>query len=164
VTAPSQGELIADEIRRAMRGDAWHGPSLRELLEGVTADEAIQRPVPTGHNIWELVLHITSWANIVLRRLSGGQPEPSEGEDWPEPGERSEEHWNGIMRDLGESHERLCEVVAGLSDEDLQRNAPKSTNSVSVMLHGSAQHAAYHGGQIALLKKLVTKLHRRTAL
>lgn len=160
----TEGERIADEIRRAMRGEAWHGPSLREVLEGVTAEEALQRAIPTAHNIWELVLHITSWSNIALRRITGGQVAPLEGEDWPEPGEWSDAHWQGIIRDLGESHERLCEVVAGLGDDDLARNAPQSTNAVSVMLHGVAQHDAYHGGQIAVLKKLLTTHHRRAAL
>jgi hypothetical protein len=31
------------------------------------------------------------------------------------------------------------------------------------MLHGVTQHAAYHGGQIALLKKAVHARHRRVA-
>lgn len=160
----TQGELIADEIRRALRGEAWHGSSLSELLAAVTADEAIQRPIPTAHNMWELVLHITSWCNIVLRRLSGGAPEPAEGEDWPESGEVSTEQWMAIVQAMTESHERLCEAVARLDDDRLMQNAPKSTNSVAVMLHGVAQHDAYHGGQIALLRKLVTTKQRRTAI
>jgi len=32
------------------------------------------------------------------------------------------------------------------------------------MLHGVTQHGAYHGGQIALLRKAVTIHSRRTAL
>ena len=158
------GEQIATEIRHAFRGDAWHGPALLEILAGIAAEEAMQRPIPTAHNIWELVLHITSWSNIALRRISGGQPEACDGEDWPEPGEISPQHWATIVQKLAESHERLCEVVAGLNDEELERNAPKSERSIAFMLHGVAQHDAYHGGQITLLKKLVTRHHRRTAI
>jgi hypothetical protein len=40
-----------------------------------------------------------------------------------------------------------------LSDEQLAAKVPKSRRSVSNMLHGLTQHDAYHGGQIALLKK-----------
>lgn len=159
----THGELAADEIRRALRGQAWHGDSLRELLSSVTADQAMQRPIPTAHNIWELVLHITSWSNIVLRRIAGGLVEPRAGEDWPETGEISVAHWDAVRAEMNESHERLIEVVMGLTDEQMLLNAPKSQNSVAVMLHGVAQHDAYHGGQIALLKKLVTVQHRRTA-
>lgn len=160
----THGELAADEIRRALRGPAWHGSSLHELLAAVSAEEAIQRPIPTAHNIWELVLHITSWSNIVTRRLTGGQVEPDEEEDWPVPGEMSGPRWDADRDALTESHERLIEIVAGLGDDEMLANAPKSTNSVAVMLHGTAQHDAYHGGQIALLRKIVTTRHRRTAI
>jgi len=160
----TRAEELADEIGRALQGTAWHGPSLQELLEHVTADEAIQRPVATAHNIWELVLHITSWANIALRRLVGGQVEPFEDEDWPPPGAISAERWVAIRADLAESHERLRRIVLALSDAHLSANAPQSTNSVAVMLHGVAQHAAYHGGQISLLKKAISIYHRRQAI
>jgi uncharacterized damage-inducible protein DinB len=164
VTALTYGESIAGELRHAFRGDAWHGPGLLEILEGVTAEEAVQRPIPNAHNIWELVLHITSWSGIALRRISGGQASPLEGEDWPAAGEISADRWGEIVGALAESHERLCEVVAGLSDDALHANAPESDRSIAFMLHGVAQHDAYHGGQISLLKKLVTTKHRRTAL
>ena len=158
------GESIADELRHAVEGDAWHGPALAELVAGLTAEEAMQRPIPTGHNIWELVLHVTSWSKIALRRVNGGQPQPFPGEDWPESGGFSEDHWTEIVAAMMDSHQRLCEVVAGLTDEELDKNAPGSDRSIAFLLHGVAQHDAYHGGQIALLRKLVTTKHRRAAL
>ncbi|HEY4954155.1 MAG TPA: DinB family protein [Gemmatimonadaceae bacterium] len=160
----TEGERIADEIGRAFSGDAWHGPSLNALLGGLSAREALQRPIPAAHTIWELVLHITSWSNIALRRITGGQAEPFEGEDWPLPDGKSEEHWAEACAAMADSHNRLREVVAVLSDEDLARNAPQSDRSVSAMLHGVTQHDAYHGGQIAILRKSVTPHQRRTAI
>lgn len=159
----TEGERIADEIGRALQGDAWHGPSLNELLEGITSEDAIQRPIPAAHNIWELVLHITSWANIARRCITGGQVEPAEGQDWPRAGPILENRWATARSALVESHERLREIVSGLSDEELSRNAPQSQRSVAAMLYGITQHAAYHGGQIAILKKAIRIHHRRTA-
>ncbi|MGK2960849.1 MAG: DinB family protein [Gemmatimonadaceae bacterium] len=160
----TSGELIADELRSALRGDPWHGPSLVSLVDDLSVEEAVQRPIPAAHNIWELVLHITSWSNIALRRINGGQQEPFDGEDWPEPGAISPERWSQIVAEMSESHERLCEVVAGLSDDRLSELAPGSSRSIAFMLHGIAQHDAYHGGQIALLRKVVTTKHRRAAI
>ncbi len=129
----------------------------------MTWEDAIQRPIPAGHNIWELVLHITSWSNIALRRITGGQVEPFDGEDWPLPAAMSADNWAEACAALADSHERLREVVAGLSDDELARNAPESHRSIAAMLHGVTQHGAYHGGQIALLRKAVTIHHRRAA-
>jgi uncharacterized damage-inducible protein DinB len=161
--ANTEGERIAIEIDNALKGDAWHGPSLNELLDGVTSEDAIQRPVASAHNIWELVLHITSWANIAHRRLTGGQVEPGEGEDWPVPGEISEVTWAAARLALAESHERLRETAAGLGDEELVHNVPQGNRSVANMLHGVTQHDAYHGGQIAILKKGISVYRRREA-
>jgi len=115
----TQGEILADDLRRALRGDAWHGPALRELIENLSAEEAMQRPIPVAHSIWELVLHIASWANIARRRIDGGQPEPFDGEDWPEVHGFTPEHWDESRNALFESYERLSEVVLGMTDDEL---------------------------------------------
>lgn len=160
----TQGEILSDEIRRSLRGDAWHGPALRDLVANMAAEEAMQRPIPTAHSIWELVLHITSWANIAQRRIAGGQPEPFEGEDWPVVGGFTSELWDNANIALSESYERLSEIVLGMTNDELEAKAPQSDRSIGGMVSGVAQHAAYHGGQIAILKKLVSTHHRRTAL
>jgi hypothetical protein len=110
------------------------------------------------------VLHITSWANIATRRITGGQVAPYHDEDWPLVGKMIPERWAAAQAGLMQSHDALREAVLGLDDERLLENAPESKNTVAVLLHGVAQHAAYHGGQIALLKKAVVLQHRRTAL
>jgi uncharacterized damage-inducible protein DinB len=160
----TSGEIIADEIRSALRGDPWHGPSLLTLVGDLTVQEAVQRPIPGAHNIWELVLHITSWSTIALRRINGGQHEVYEGEDWPEPGAISSGRWSEMVAEMSESHEQLCDVVAGLSDDRLAELAPGGSRTITFMLHGIAQHDAYHGGQVALLRKALTTKHRRVAV
>ena len=57
-------ERLADTIRRAYEGEAWHGPSLSEVLEGI---DAVAAAIKRGdaHTIWELTLHITAWLEIV---------------------------------------------------------------------------------------------------
>ena len=64
-------ERILDQLKRAYEGDAWHGPSVREALAGVTAQQAHARPLTNAHSIWELVHHIAVWENVGRRRLEG---------------------------------------------------------------------------------------------
>ena len=54
----SETRRIADQLRRAFSGDAWHGDAISELLSGVTADQAQARPLSRSHSIREIVLHI----------------------------------------------------------------------------------------------------------
>ena len=58
---------IADQLRRAFAGDPWHGSPLSELLANVTADQASARPLPSGHTIWEFVLHIDVYVRIARK-------------------------------------------------------------------------------------------------
>ena len=64
-------ERIADQLKRAHEGGAWHGPAIDELLKGVTAEQAAARPFEDAHSIWELVAHVEAWEHAILRRLVG---------------------------------------------------------------------------------------------
>src|SRR5204863_33859 len=68
-------ERILDQLRRAYEGEAWHGPSVHEVLNGVTAAQAHERPLRNAHSIWELVQHIAVWADVGSRRLTGARPQ-----------------------------------------------------------------------------------------
>ena len=67
----SECARLADQIRRAFDGEAWHGDALVEVLANVSAKQAAARPIKSAHNIWEIVLHIGAWDGAVLRRAGG---------------------------------------------------------------------------------------------
>jgi hypothetical protein len=55
-----------------------------KLLSGVGADEAAARPLEGRHSIWEMILHIAAWENVVKRVLVGEKKiSLSDEEDWP---------------------------------------------------------------------------------
>ena len=148
---------LADTIRRAYEGDAWHGPSLSEVLEGIDAVAAATKR-GDAHTIWELTLHITSWLDIVRRRLEGEKLDDSNltiTDDWPPaPKQVTEAIWQEAKDAVGHASHRLMAVVAAFPEQKLDQQVPGKDYSYSVMLHGAAQHALYHAGQIAMLKKL----------
>ncbi len=152
----SETARIADQLRRAFDGDAWHGDSVFEILEGVTAAQAAARPIPGAHTIWELVLHIAAWDGAVLRRLGGVAVDLSGAKNFPPIGDASEEAWRKALAEVRRGHEELVSVVAALSDSRLCEMVPGKQGAYYTfyyMLHGVVQHELYHAGQIAILKK-----------
>src|SRR5262245_30813630 len=149
----SEIQTIIDELKNIHDGDAWHGPSLKDILSGVAAPQAAARPLPGAHSIWELTLHIAAWEGVVIRRLAG-QPmnEPEEG-DFPPVTDASEEAWRRTLTGFDGRHRNLIEAIAGLTDERLRETVPGKDYTVEYMLRGIARHHVYHAGQIALLKK-----------
>ena len=160
-------ERICHDLRRGWDGDAWHGPPLRELLAGVTAAEAAAHPVAGAHSIWELVLHMAAWKGEVRRRLGGSAPaDPLEG-DWPPVGETSEAVWAEARRTLGDAHEALERTVRGMTAADLEATIPGQRDQATgagrtryTTVLGILQHDAYHGGQIAVLRRALAARER----
>ena len=75
---------IIDDLERGYDGDAWHGPPLRKVLDGVTAEAASARPIPGGHSIWEIVVHLSAWDDVVARRIEEGRAvEEPDGGNFP---------------------------------------------------------------------------------
>src|SRR5215218_2453869 len=101
-------ERIADQLKRAHEGGAWHGPAVDELLKGVTAEQAAARPVESAHSILELVAHVEAWERAILRRLGGDAAQIYRTEeDWSSLSEASEEAWAAAHRKLRETYAAL---------------------------------------------------------
>ena len=78
----SETARLADQIRRAFEGEAWHGDSLLELLKGVNAATAAAKPIKNAHSIWELILHIAAWDDIVRQRTGGKAVMPTDEQNF----------------------------------------------------------------------------------
>ena len=152
--AMSEASGVADQLRRAFYGDAWHGPSLMELLEDVDAATAAARPLPDVHSIWELVLHVAVWDDAALRRLDGKKWQPTGLKNFPPVTKPTEAAWRKAVAATKRTHDKLVRTVAALPESRLGDRVPGKRYDFYHMLHGIAQHELYHAGQIAILKKV----------
>jgi uncharacterized damage-inducible protein DinB len=145
---------LADRLERTVNGPMWHGPALRELLGDVSYEAAAARPIAGAHSIWELVVHISAWADIARARLAATPaPTVTPDEDWPPVGDPTPARWAADVARLGESYRELASAVAMLEDRSLAEVVPGRDYSRIDMVHGVIEHGTYHGGQIALLKR-----------
>jgi len=153
----SEMQRINEQLQRAFEGHAWHGPAVREVVADVTASGAAARPLPQAHSIWEIVLHIGVWENVVRRRLQGEVIDdlPPE-EDWPAVRNASEDAWRVTVQDLEQGHRALREAIMQQDEARLEEMVSGKGYSVYTMLHGIIQHDLYHAGQIAVLKKALS--------
>jgi DinB superfamily len=156
MTLTGQLARIDDELRRAYDGDCWHGPPLRQVLTGVTARAAAARHPQFAHTIWALVSHVAAWVEVVALRIAEWRPiETPDAGDFPPVADTTEAAWAAALEDLERRHGELLRVVGSLEASRLDETVQGKECPVAVMLHGTAQHYAYHAGQIALLKRLL---------
>jgi uncharacterized damage-inducible protein DinB len=149
----SEASRIADQLRRAFYGSAWHGPAVLELLEDVDAADAAAKPLKDVHSIWELVLHIAAWDRAGLRRMGGEKCQLKGAANFPRVPAPTESAWHEAVAAAKRTHDTLVETVAAVSDKRLWDQVPGKRYDFYHMLHGIAQHELYHAGQIAILKK-----------
>lgn len=147
---------IADQLSRAYSGKAWHGPSLKILLRGISAEQAAARPIPNAHSIWELVLHIAAWDRTVCQRMLSGKDTtlPPE-QNFPAVVDLSEAAWKKALKTLDQGHRELVTAIQGFKDRKLDHKLGNRDYSFYITMHGAIQHDLYHAGQIAILKKMV---------
>ena len=147
---------LADQIRRAFEGNAWHGDSVLELLADVDAKTAAAKPIANAHSIWELLLHIGAWDDAARRRTGGEAVTLSDEQNFPSVREVSEAAWRQAIESVKQTHNQLIQAVAAFPDSRLMDQVPGKTEryyNFFYLFSGIVQHELYHAGQIALLKK-----------
>jgi len=153
----SEINILLHLIDQAYDKKAWHGTNLRGSIRGLSIEQALLRPAPERHNIWEIVVHAAYWKYIVRRRTLGEKKGsfPLKGSNWfPRDGGLTEKDWRDDIALLEETHRLLREAIAALKPKDLPVIPSGSKVSNLAILHGIASHDLYHTGQIQLLKRL----------
>ncbi|MGB8579900.1 MAG: DinB family protein [Candidatus Sulfotelmatobacter sp.] len=155
MTSPcSEPALIAEQLRRAFAGDAWHGPAMLELLQDVDAAAAAAKPSPDVHSIWGLVLHVAIWDAAACRRLNGEKTQPTGTANFPIVPKPTAAAWRKTIANTKRTHDLLVKTVGALPESRLRERVPGKKYDFYFMLHGVVQHELYHAGQIAILKKM----------
>ena len=147
---PTEIENITSLLTRTFEKNAWHGPSVKETLQGITAEQA-QIRIQNTHSIIELVTHMVSWRTFVIKKLEGDEHyEVNDGRNFP-----AATDWLKSLADLNESQSRLLAALRNFPLAKLFESVPHSTYQYTfyTLIHGIIHHDLYHIGQIALIKK-----------
>jgi uncharacterized damage-inducible protein DinB len=148
---------IAAQLITSIDGKAWYGPSLREILEGVTAEQARAHPIASAHSISEIIAHVDAWVKMYSRAIEGTPippwPAMPTQVDWPSSNDESEETWQLSLRSFFDNHRKLAQRIEDFGDERLTSLVPGRTYDFGQLFQTASLHAAYHGGQLALLRR-----------
>ncbi len=149
-------QTLLDVIDQAFDHRSWHGTNLRGSVRRVTHRQAVWRPSPQRHCIWEIVLHAAYWKYTVRRRILGQKRGsfPLKGSDWFTPEETTQAAWRQAVQLLVETHQSMRSAIASLRPAQLPQIVPGGNLSYGFLISGVAAHDLYHAGQIQLLKRL----------
>lgn len=158
---------IVNLSTRVTTGYPWHAANLKDLLADITVAEAIATPLPGSHSIWELVLHMTGWADEVTHRVKGRRAGTPRTGNWPAVGRPTLKRWQAATTGVLDAYAALDATVKALAARELDTpvvdfRTRKDGKGLSryVTIHGVIHHAVYHAGQIAMLKAALRRAGR----
>ena len=143
-------QKILSLLKQTYSKDAWHGPSVKEVLENITAEQSLKK-LPNTQSIIELVCHMTSWRIYVIKRTTGDLDyQVAQELNFPQ-----DKNWNECLRQLEQSQEKLISAIQKFPAAKLEEMVPNSEtpHNYYQLLHGIIHHDLYHAGQIVLIKK-----------
>ncbi len=144
----------------------WYGgATVAGCVRGVTPKQAVWKPAPKRHSIWELTLHVAYWKYAVRRKLET-LPQgtfPRSPANWPAvPKPAGAPQWKADRTLLRSEHVLLVEAIQAFDPLRLDEGVPDSRNyRFADLLFGIASHDLYHVGQIQVLKRLYQTPHGR---
>ncbi|NJW51296.1 DinB family protein [Salinimicrobium oceani] len=145
---------LRNEFSNLYNGDPWLDVTLKQTLQGISAEKAAQRIARDRNSIWEILNHLIEWRRMLLKRMSGNIIAVPEDNFIREVPDTSEVSWRHTLAELEETQQDWLSFLDGLQDEDLEKTYSGNGQSYYYLIQGTIQHDAYHLGQIVLLSKL----------
>ena len=147
---------MIDLLNEVYAGPAWHGPSVKDALQGVTAATASKKLAPDRNSIWELVLHLAHGRHLLVERVNDAPsaefPRKTKGPWWPVADyEMNDAAWQRDLQLLDDYHAKLVDAVRAATPAQLARVPNVGDQPISQQLIGMAVHDGYHAGQIQML-------------
>src|SRR5689334_8296557 len=117
---------MIDLLNEIYAGPAWHGPSLKETLDGVSAKTAAQKLAPDRNSIWELVLHLAHGRHLLAERVknasNGEFPRKIREPWWPVIDYAQDDAaWRRDLDLLDQSHTKLIDAIKAATPQQLDR-------------------------------------------
>jgi len=146
---------VAKHFREVHFGKNWTGTSFKEIMEGVTLEQATTK-VQDLNTIITLVFHVNYYVAAVLKVFQGEALNAKDELSFDHPKLDSEEQWQAFLAKVWKDAEQFADFVEQLPDDRFDKDfTDKKYGSYYRNISGIIEHTHYHIGQISLLKKLV---------
>ncbi|MGI9457957.1 MAG: DinB family protein [Aeoliella sp.] len=153
----SQIEQIAMLCQHSFSGPAWHGPSVKEVVSDVTAQQAAAAPALGRFSIWQHLLHMIFWKDQITCAMHGElMPRSADiaaQDNWPTVSDTGESAWQATMAELSACEQRLQQALANFPESRLTDKVGGRAYDFAFALYSVPCHDHYHAAQIVLLKK-----------
>ena len=149
-------ENFIRQLNEIQDGSLWFDQSLKDKLDGVSADDAFIRPIVSVHSVAEHVSHMLEWRKECILRYKGGKTELMNGpDDWKDNLTLGNIGWINLKNALYASTSDLINLILNHDDTYLETPFRDTDYNFKYLIEGIIHHDLYHLGQIGITIKLL---------
>jgi uncharacterized damage-inducible protein DinB len=150
-----ESERLTQQFKELFNGQPWIDVSIIGTLSGLTAKQAAAKPFSHANSVWQIVNHLVSWRETVLKRLQG-ENIPSPDNNFFEPvDDISEQTWRDSLTRFEATQDEWMKALKNADEIFLETVWQPAGQTNYELILGILQHDAYHLGQVVLLKKFI---------
>ena len=146
--------ILLGQLAASYDENGWFS-CLKFAIKGVTAEQADWKAQGADNSIREIINHLNYYNNTYLERFRGNDYEytlpdndatfdEGEGNTWEDEVQRFETIMDGWREEIEKADDSKFDEMA----------PPRNETKWKVVISNIIAHAAHHGGQIVLLRKL----------
>lgn len=146
-------DRLIENLETVFRGDAWHGPSVTEILNSLKPEVVDQQHGFSKRTISELIFHLVAWRRFAIEKLNDNIHFTMDTEEanWGTPEITAKENWPQLKKLLQDTHKEFIALLDEQDDELLDKRVPGEFYDFYKLLTGIVQHDTYHLGMIWVL-------------
>lgn len=147
---------LANRLNEVLLNGRWiANTNFKMEIESLTWLQATKK-IGNLNSIAALTFHVNYFLGGIVNVFKGGALEIRDKYSFELPPIESASDWNKLIKDFLVNSEKFIEEVAKLPDSKLDKPfVDEKYGSYLRNIEGVIEHAYYHLGQIALLKKLI---------
>lgn len=136
------GKAVGNLYRGGVTNVTWE-----RALEGLSREQAAQKPEHLPHSVTEIVAHLQFWQAYLLRVIAGEDPPTPEhaAGGWPK-----EADWETLKTEFVRDSDRLR---AHARDDAFVQTLDRKGRPYGVALTNFAGHSLYHLGQVVSVRQ-----------
>jgi uncharacterized damage-inducible protein DinB len=148
-----QIERIIENLDTVFRGDAWHGPSIMEMINSLPSEKVAQKQSFSSQTISQHIFHLLAWRSFVIEKLNENihYSLETDEQNWGSEEDIKPENFKNLVQNLKKKHEELIVRLEKYDDALLEVNVPGEYYNYYKLLNGLIQHDTYHLGMIWVL-------------
>ncbi len=147
---------LAKHIKDFYFGGNWTDSSLKGVLKDVNWQQATTK-VASFNTIATLVFHLSYYVNAAIDVLQNKPLTAKDKYSFNHPPIQSQKDWDDFLSKKYNDAEILVDLVSKLPENKLWEDfSDNKYGNYYRNINGIIEHAHYHLGQIALIKKMIT--------